>query len=250
MIGQPEDDSKPSIQDLGERFAAMVGANDWQIDGLDESGLTIPFAEPPLAEPIEETTPELPTQAPTTPITAEAVVEPTIPPSPIQIIEAMLFVGGRPVSLQDIQDTIRGISAEQTLEMLATLKRIYLQQHRPYTIDERGGGYVLHLRPKYSHMHERMFGGPQEKRLNQQALDVLSLIAYRQPFGKSEVDTLRGQDSANVVRQLVRLGLITVAERATAERETLYGTTNRFLELFNLRTLDDLPTISEAKKVT
>ena len=135
-------------------------------------------------------------------------------------------------------------------EYVEILNRDYKSQNRPYHVVQRPNGYVMQLRPRFAGLREKMFGGAREARLNQPALDVLSLIAYRQPIGKSEIDTIRGQDSAGVVRQLVRLGLAAVAERATGERETLYGTTDRFLEIFNLKSLEDLPVVGEAKKVT
>jgi len=242
----PEPDVTPLAQQLGESFASLVGGQEWQLDGLSPDG-EIPLAEPvdespatvPMAEPVED----LPPPA------AEAVTEATVPPSPLQIIEALLFVGGAPVKPEHVSDVIRGLPADDVREYVDVLNRTYRNQNRPYHVVHRPAGYVMQLRPRYAGLHEKMFGGPREARLNQPALDVLSLVAYRQPIGKSELDTIRGQDSAGVVRQLVRLGLIAVAERASGERETLYGTTDRFLEIFSLRSLDDLPTVGEAKKV-
>ena len=246
---EPEPEPIPLAQQLGESFASLVGSQEWQLDGMDALEGLIPEADPPLAEaveavPLAEAVEELP------PPLAEAVTEPTVPPSPLQIIEALLFVGGQPLKPEHVAEVIRGLPAEDVREYVEMLNRVYKHQNRPYHVVRRPAGFVMQLRPKYAGMHEKMFGGPREARLNQPALDVLSLVAYRQPIGKSELDTIRGQDSAGVVRQLVRLGLVAVAERANAERETLYGTTDRFLEIFKLRSLEDLPAVGEAKKVT
>jgi len=93
---------------------------------------------------------------------------------------------------------------------------------------------------------EKVFGGVREARLSTQAIDVLALVAYRQPATKVEIDSLRGAESASLLRQLVRRGLIQVMYRAEAERkEVSYGTTARFLEMFGLQSLDDLPKTQE-----
>ena len=79
---------------------------------------------------------------------------------------------------------------------------------------------------------------------------MLALVAYRQPASKQEIDTLRGADCGSLLRQLVRRGLIAVVHRGDADRrEVTYGTTPRFLELFQLRSLDDLPQTQELQRL-
>ena len=76
------------------------------------------------------------------------------------------------------------------------------------------------------------------------------MVAYRQPVGKAEIDAIRGTDSASVLRQLVRLGLIAVRHRAeAATREVRYGTTPRFLHVFGLGSLDELPHLGDTAPV-
>ena len=95
-----------------------------------------------------------------------------------------------------------------------------------------------------------MFGGPRETRLSQTAVDVLSVVAYRQPIGKGEIDAIRGTDSGPTLRQLVRLGLVAVQHRADAAgREVRYGTTPRFLGVFGLGSLDELPRLGDPAQV-
>lgn len=162
----------------------------------------------------------------------------------------MLFVGGPPLSVETATAAIRGISAEQVIAAIESLNRIYRRQNRPYSILPRDGGYVLTIKPAYRTIRERLFGGPREARLTPPMLDVLSLVAYRQPITRDEVETLRGADSGNVLRQLVRLGLVAVSRRGEAgAREVAYGTTPRFLELFHLTSLDDLPRLGESQSV-
>jgi segregation and condensation protein B len=107
---------------------------------------------------------------------------------------------------------------------------------------------VLTVTPGYRAVRERLFGGPRETRLGQPALDVLSVVAYRQPVTKPEVDAVRGTDSAGVLRHLVRLGLVSVRHRGEdGQRDVRYGTTPRFLAVFGLGSLDELPRLGETK---
>ena len=125
------------------------------------------------------------------------------------------------------------------------LSRLYRRQERPYAIQASAAGYRLTLKPAFRGLRERLFGGPREARLTVPALDVLSLVAYRQPIARTAIDALRGQDSAAMLRQLVRLGLVAVVPQDGVRSEPNYVTAGRFLELFGLRDLDDLPMIQD-----
>jgi segregation and condensation protein B len=200
-------------EDLARSYAEMLGEEPWE------------------AEPAEI--------APSRP-------EPPSPPAPPRILEALLFVGGVPLTAQRACQVIRGMTAEQFTKTIDDLNRGYRRQNRPYNIQPRDQGYVLALRPKFRGVMDKVFGGVREARLSTQAIDVLALVAYRQPATKVEVDGLRGAESGPLLRQLVRRGLIQVVYRADANvKEVSYGTTARFLEWFGLQSLDDLPKTQE-----
>jgi len=168
--------------------------------------------------------------------------QPKAPPPPLRILEALLFVGGLPLTIERAMKIIRGLSAEQFAQAIDDLNRAYRLQNRPYTILPQGAGYILTLRPRFLPLHEKLFGGAREARLSTSAIDVLALVAYRQPTTKPEIDSLRGAESAAVLKQLVRRGLIQVIDRGDIhQKDVMYGTTPRFLELFGLQSLDDLP---------
>lgn len=173
-----------------------------------------------------------------------------IPPSPEQLIEAMLFVGGHPLAAETVCSAIRGLKPERFQEAVDTLIRQYRQQLRPYTIQPREDGFVLAILPNHRGLRERLFGGPREAKLGQQAVDVLSVVAYRQPIGKAEIDTIRGSDSGAILRHLVRLSLVAVQHRAEAGiRAVRYGTTSRFLQVLGLASLDELPRLGDTTQV-
>jgi segregation and condensation protein B len=207
----PNEPRANSPDELGRSFAALVGDPAW--DGGDAGG---PEAPPPAGT--------------------------TVPPSPLRIVEALLFVGGAPLSPQRAGEVVRGLTPEQLAQAIDELNQLYRKQGRPYHVQTEGTGYVLTLRPKYRGVTEKLFGGVREARLSNPAIDVLALVAYRQPATKAEIDSLRGAESGPLLRQLVRRGLIQVVYRGEANhKEVSYGTTPRFLEWFGLQSLDDLP---------
>ncbi|MCI0684318.1 MAG: SMC-Scp complex subunit ScpB [Gemmataceae bacterium] len=208
-------DEPTASEDLGRAYAEMLGGPGEP--SVDEQADALPAEPGPAAAP----------QA---------------PPAPLRILEALLFVGGTPLTPARACQVIRGLSVEQFTELIDELNRAYRRQDRPYSIQSRDQGYVLALKPKFRPVMAKVFGGVREARLSTQAIDVLALVAYRQPATKVEIDSLRGAESATLLRQLVRRGLIQVMYRAEAERkEVSYGTTPRFLEMFGLQSLDDLP---------
>lgn len=164
------------------------------------------------------------------------------PPAPLRIIEALLFIGGPPLTAARACEIVRGLTPEQFAQAIDELGHAYRRQARPYAVQPRGPGFVLALRPRFQRVVEKLHGGVREARLSTAAVDVLALVAYRQPATKAEIDSLRGGESGGLLRQLVRRGLLQVAYRGDAShKEVSYGTTARFLEMFGLQSLDDLP---------
>src|ERR1043166_4618348 len=167
--------------------------------------------------------------------------EPAVPPCPLRIIEAMLFVGGNPLTAASASAAIRGLTAEQFEQAIAELSHAYRRQNRPYAVVPHDRGFILALRPRYEAIAAKLQGGMREARLSVAAVDVLALVGYRQPIAKREIDSFRGLESGSLVRQLVRRGLVQIIPLGDAKKEVAYSTTPRFLELFGLQSLDDLP---------
>lgn len=266
-----EDDPNEPVDPLalGQAAASQLGG-EWQLDIIEEFPEELaPEAtnEESAAEhtPAAQEAPAAPVPTPAVPDTKPRVASPTrgllgsirppaasneVPPSPEQLIEAMLFVGGHPLAAEVACAAIRGLTPERFQTAVAALNKRYRDQARPYLIEARDDGFVLSVRPAYRSLCEKLFGGPREARLSQPALDVLSVVAYRQPLSKAEADTVRGTDSGPALRQLVRLGLIAVQHRADSTgREVRYGTTPRFLQVFGLKSLDELPRLGDAQPV-
>jgi segregation and condensation protein B len=172
------------------------------------------------------------------------------PPPLVRIVEALLFVGGSPLTAEQAGHVVRGLAPIEFANAVQALNREYQRQGRPYTIGRQGDGFLLTLRPRYGEVVDRLYGQGREARLSPAAIDVLALVAYRQPVTKMEIDSIRGLESGALLRQLVRRGLIAVTQRAEAgRREVCYGTTKRFLELFQLSGLDDLPQTQDLQRL-
>ena len=144
---------------------------------------------------------------------------------------------------------MRGLTPEQLSQVIDGLNRDYRQQGRPYRVLHRSHGFEMMLLPRFRPVLDRLFGSTKEARLSPVVLAVLSLVAYRQPATKQEVDSLRGADSGAALRQLVRLGLISLQRGEAGQKEVCYSTTPRFLSLFKLRNLDDLPRTQDLQQM-
>jgi segregation and condensation protein B len=167
---------------------------------------------------------------------------PDLPPPLERVIEALLFIGGAPLTPEIARAAVRGMTPGQLSETVDLLNREYRYQGRPYSIQPQEHGYVLTLRPRFRSVIERLYGQARAARLSPAAIDVLSLVAYRQPVTKLEIEGVRGAESGNLLRQLVRRGLLAIVQSGPSlTGEVAYGTTPRFLELFKLLSLEDLP---------
>jgi segregation and condensation protein B len=159
-----------------------------------------------------------------------------------QIIEALLFASDAPLTAEDLARGEEELDAEAVAGAVAELRADYEAQGRAFQIYEIGGGFQLLTRPEYSPHLERFETVPRNTRLSGASLEVLAIIAYRQPIGRSEVEEIRGVGSSHVLRNLQDLGLIDVVARGEGlGRPLLYGTTERFLDHFGFASLDDLP---------
>ena len=159
-----------------------------------------------------------------------------------QIIESLLFASDAPLAAADLARVDERLDEDTVAAVIDELRREYDEAERSFQIYEVGGGYQLLTRPEYSVVLEQWETVPHTTRLSLPALEVLAIIAYRQPIGRTEIEEIRGVQSAAVLRTLQDRDLIEPVGRAEGlGRPLLYGTTSRFLEHFGFRSLEDLP---------
>jgi segregation and condensation protein B len=170
-------------------------------------------------------------------------LEPTPSVTARQVIEACLFVGGSALTAARLAGVLRGDYTATDIESLIDdLNRQYDAEARPYEIRLGEGGYRLAVRDEYERIRHKVYGlGPKEVRLSQDALEILALVAYHQPTTEEQLAEL-GRPAAGVtLRLLLRRDLLTVDRLPNDAKTVAYRTTPRFLSLFGLGSLDDLP---------
>lgn len=162
--------------------------------------------------------------------------------SPEQIVEATLFASQTPLTAAELAGADEELDRSRVLEAIQTLRRRYEEHEHAFQIYQLGDGYQVLTRPEYAPYLERFDSVDRSPVLSQAALETLSIIAYRQPIGRMEVEEIRGVDSSTVLRTLQEWELVQVVGRGEGlGRPLLYGTTSRFLDHFGFTGLDDLP---------
>jgi len=164
--------------------------------------------------------------------------------SPRSILEAMLFVGhpdNEPLTSEKVASYMRGVRPQEIDELVAELNDGYDRDGSPYRTESVGVGYRMALREEFCSLRDKFYGRNKAAKLSQAAIDVLAIVAYRQPLTRDEVDSLRGKPSGTILTQLVRRRLLRMERPKEKPRTPRYHTTDRFLEFCGLESIRDLP---------
>ena len=226
---QPQTDSAPdatsmSVDQLSQAFANLM-ADPEDSDAVDSAAKD--DGESPAG---------------TTPAVVEEDDDTSV--NPESIVEAILFVGhpeNQPLKARAVASYLRGVSPQEVDQIVADLNAIYAEEGAPYEIISEGAGYRMSLRGEFQRLRESFYGRVREAKLSQVAVDLLAIVAYHQPIGRADIEEVRGQPSGGVLNQLVRRQLIQVEYTEEKPRQKRYRTTDRFLDLFGLDSLEDLP---------
>jgi len=179
------------------------------------------------------------------PLLDEPAQEDHCPISPQTILEAILFVGhpeNEPVTSKSVAKLLRGVEPGEVDDLVVTLNEEYESLGYPLRIASIDAGYRIELDDDFEHVRERFYGRVRQARLSQSAVDVLAVVAYHQPITREAVDkTLGSGNSGRILNQLIRRELICQQVTGEKPKRKEYVTTDRFLSLFNLADLDDLP---------
>jgi len=218
-----------SIDRLAQAFAAMMGTAD-------------PYAgsAPPAAGDIVrvDASPDLDDGLAAADDAADAKVNPR------SILEALLFVGqtdGTALTSRKVASLMRGVRPQEVDELVAELRREYAANNCPYEIVSQDSGWVLKLRPEYARLGQVLEARARMVRLDGEALDVLALVAWHQPVARDKLVDLGCDAAPTTLRLLVRRGLLELVPPADKAAEPSYRTTAKFLEVFKLDSLADLP---------
>lgn len=162
-----------------------------------------------------------------------------------RIIEAILFISPRPITTKSLFKKIEGCSLSDIENAMKELIDEYRGPDRAIEIIPVSGGYQMRTKIEFKDWVKR-FVRERDVELTRSVLEALAIIAYKQPVSKREIDIVRGVDSSRVIRQLLDKKLIEIAGRNDEiGRPMVFKTTDRFLEVYGLNSLKDLPTFKE-----
>ena len=221
----PPADGGLSIDKLAQAFAAMMGTAD-------------PYAAPVEPAAVVDASPVLDDDA------ASAEEGDDCRVSPATILEAMLFVGlpdGAALTSRRVAGLMRGVRPQEIDDLAVQLQRRYRADNCPYEVVARDSGWVMRLRSEYARFGRVVESRARTVRLDAESLDVLALVAWNQPVARDRIVELGCDARPSVWRQLVRRGLLELVHEGHGTAEPSYRTTRKFLEVFRLASLDDLP---------
>ncbi|HBZ00183.1 MAG TPA: SMC-Scp complex subunit ScpB [candidate division Zixibacteria bacterium] len=159
-------------------------------------------------------------------------------------LEAILFASPNPLTEAQLA-RLMGCDKRQVPLIIDRLNYSYLDSGRSFRIERFGDCFRLYTLPEFDKYISRLAEIPRPARLSRAALEVLAIVAYRQPIVKSEIEKIRGIESDGVIRTLLERGFLTVAGKSDAPgRPLLYKTTQEFLEFFGISDLSELPEVA------
>lgn len=165
------------------------------------------------------------------------------------IVESLLFVSEEPLTLRQIQRILADRDPKEVREAVEGLLQEYEGLNRAFSIVNVAEGYQFRTKPQYSQWIRRLVRS-KPPRLSRAALETLAIVAYKQPIVRAEIEQIRGVDTAGVLKSLLEKDLIRIVGRKEVPgRPMVYGTSRRFLELFNLKDLSGLPTLQEINEL-
>ena len=175
------------------------------------------------------------------------------------IIEALLFASDEPLSMNQIIDILKSpenagprirMKDDEVLAIIRELNAEYVQAGRSFRIIQVAGGFQFATMPEFAEWLGRMVKEKARRKLTQAVIETLSVIAYKQPITKPEIEAIRGVNADYAISKLMERGLVTIVGRAaSAGRPLLYGSTADFLKHFGLNDLSELPKPREIEEI-
>lgn len=163
-----------------------------------------------------------------------------------RVVEAILFASDTPLPLSKIVSILGVGSARDVRNHIQALNEKYQQTNASFRVEQIASGYQMLSLPAYNTWIRRLKQNNHDSRLSQAAMETLAVVAYKQPVVRADIEAIRGVSAGEMLNRLRELGLIKIVGRAEdVGRPMLYGTTKRFLEVFGLSGLEDLPQVEE-----
>jgi segregation and condensation protein B len=166
------------------------------------------------------------------------------------VIEAILFASDEPLSIDRLVNIAQfNGGAKQIRKCIETLNQQYIETKRSFRIEEIAGGFQMMTLPEYNNWLKNMLKQRGDNKLSPAALETLAIIAYKQPIIRADIEAIRGVACGEIVRTLMYKGLVKIVGKAEIlGRPMLYGTTKKFLQVFGLSDIKDLPKAEDLKQ--
>tara|TARA_B100000959_G_C14963509_1_gene616767 strand:- start:376 stop:936 length:561 start_codon:yes stop_codon:yes gene_type:complete len=165
------------------------------------------------------------------------------------IIEVLIHSSSKPLTQKSLNYALEGKKVNLD-HIVKDINQEYKKANKGYRIEKISSGYQLLSKSEFHYFIERLNKEDKKPRFSKAAMESLSIVAYKQPITRNEVDHIRGVDSSGVMKNLLEKGLVTIRGRDEGlGRALLYATTPLFLELFGLNSLKDLPTLEELTQI-
>jgi segregation and condensation protein B len=165
-------------------------------------------------------------------------------------LEAALFLSREPISTRKLANVAKLADGTEARTLLRLLARRYEERASAMQVVEVAGGVQLFTRPAVADWIRRLHGESEEIRLSPPAMETLAVVAYRQPVVRAEIEAIRGVQCGEILRVLMERDLLRIVGRSEElGRPFLYGTTKKFLQVFGLRRLEQLPPIDQIHTV-
>ena len=164
------------------------------------------------------------------------------------VIEAVLFASDEPITPKKLAEIVGTGGVKEIRQHIVELNEKYDRQNFAFRIESIAGGYQMLTRSEYNVWLSKLLKVRSESKLSPAALETLAIISYKQPIMRVDVEAIRGVGCGEMIRQLCEKGLVKIVGRAEElGRPLLYGTTKKFLEVFGLSSLRDLPQAQDLK---
>jgi segregation and condensation protein B len=171
----------------------------------------------------------------------------SLPPVDTRLLEALLLSTHHPLTAGRLAELMDLPATKPVRQAIKDLNTQYDESHRAFRVEQVAGGYQILTLPEFGDDLKRLHQREIDAKLTKAALETLAIVAYKQPILRADIEAIRGVACGETIRNLMEKRLVNIAGRAEEPgRPILYGTTKRFLEVFGLNTLKDLPQAEQA----
>ena len=238
--------------------APETGSADEQNDIVEQTSNAEPTPEPADEQPAQDVKAQTETELPgdqqpqpkaeTSNAEQPTDLPPGFDPTVESVVEAVLFASDEPLTPARLSEIV-GTNVRQLRKHIDDLNEKYKANNNAFRIEQIAGGYQMLTLSEYNHWLKKLVRARDDGKLSQPALETLAIIAYKQPIIRADIEAIRGVAAGEMIRNLMYKGLVKITGRAEiVGRPMLYGTTKKFLEVFGLNALKDLPKAEELKK--